>query len=509
MSRRPPGAAGRATALAAGLLACAVQAAAGQDGPARGRDCTLVLQATTDSTESVSIEVAPDTYVTHVRNGLRWTCGSARMVADSAVRHEQAGRLEMIGSVDYRDSVRTLLADTVTYFEREDRIVARGEVHLTRRATGSTLEGPRVVFLRATSREARRTVATGRPRMRIRRDTAASDTAPPVRVDGDRIVLMGDEEARVSGDVRIHRTDVDAAADSAVFRLGEETGELHGSPEVMGGTWRLTGDTIRTRFEEGELREVTAVEDGHAQGEDFELFAPRIRARMLRREIDRLWAFGPSRPVAYSAPYRLSADSLAFRFRAGDLDELHAVGRADAVEVGDSVPDEPRADVALGAGDRSWVAADTLKIGFTAGAADSAAARADSLPTGALAADSTAAADGAGRRDDPDPAGEGEGGAGPGRSGDRRIEVIRALGDARAYHLLESEEPDGRPGRHYQRGAEIVVHFEGGEAQRLEGTSAVGIHLDPTDDAPAAGGDAGSPAPPDTASRGRSGGGRQ
>lgn len=545
----PPVRAAAAAVAAAAALAAADAGGVDAQEPRGGdeRSCRLILQPTTDSTESVSVEVEPETYVTHVRGGLRWTCGTSTMVADSAVRYEGDGLLEMIGSVDYADSVRTLRAGRITYHEREDRIVAEEDVRLTRRATGSRLEGPRVEFLRVSGEEVRRTVATGRPRMWLRRDTAAADTAPPVRIDGDRIVLVGEEEARVRGDVVIRRRDVEARSDSAVFRPEEETGVLRGGPEVTGESWRLTGRTIRMRFEDDELREVVTEEDGRAVGDDFELFAPRIRARMADGSVDRIWASGEQRPVAFSPPYRLTADSLEFTFLGGEIDRVRAVRDADAVEVGEERPEDPRASIPLTAGDRSWVAADTIVLAFASPVprADSVTSPgADSLLPGA---DDPGAEDGPGGRAAPSvPAGEGgraggglapadslvdvtgppppaspdtagdarpAGGAGP---GDREIETVRAAGDARAYHLLEPDRPGGRPAKHYQRGSTIVIHFEDGEAVRLEGTQAVGVHLDPTDEGPAArpgpgrdsvpGGGPGA-APPDTADDSLPGGG--
>jgi hypothetical protein len=461
------------------------------------------------------------------------------MVADSAVRRQAEGELEMIGSVDYRDSVRTLVADTVVYFEAEDRIVAEGRVRLTRRASGSTLEGPRVEFVRSPGGEVRRTVATGRPTMTLRREGAA-DTVPPVVVDADRIVMRGEEETRTRGDVRIRRPGMTARADSALFRMEEEVGELYGSPEVTGETWRLTGRTIRTRFEEGDLREVTAMEEAHARGEDFDLFADRIRARTAGEQIERLWASGEGRSVAYAPPHRLSADSLAFRFTAGEIDEMDAVRSAEAVQVGDGIPEEPLAPVALDVGDRSWVAADTLELLFRArGARDSAP------PSGPddSGADTLAAPDTLAPGDGDAPTSEGrapagdtaavsllaptsadtalagvypseplvgeDAGDGPAaddeasRDGGREVETMRALGNARAYHVLEPDAPGERPSRHYQRGHAIVIRFEDGEARRIEGESAIGLHLDPSSQGPSGGaGEAGGAQPADTAGTG-------
>lgn len=497
---------GPATALLLALLAGGTTGALGQQ-QGRDRGCTVVIEPATDSTESISVEVEPDTYVTHVRNGLRWTCGDARMVADSAVRYEEDRRLEMIGAVDYRDSVRTLLADRVVYYQRDDRIEARGNVRLTRRATGSTLEGPEVDFLRVESDRERRTVATDRPLLTLRRDTASTDSSPPVLVEGDSVVLSGEETARARGNVEIRRPDMEARADSAVFRTEEERGRLYGSPKVTGSTWSLTGRTLRTRFEDGDLREVLAEDEGHASGDDFDLFAPRIRARTADRQIDKLWAYGDERPVAYSPPYRLAADSLEFLFGEGEIDEVRAVDDASAVEVGDRIPEDPRSEDPRAADDRSWVTADTIVLAF----ARASAARGgspdgdlqdDSLPEALpggppSASDSTyvtvlTPADSlvdvsAPRPDDVDgeatPDSTREGGEEAAESDDREIRTLRATSRARAYYLLEPDEPGGRPAKHYQIGREIVVHFEEGDAVLLEGKDAVGVHLDPTDEA--------------------------
>ena len=334
----------------------------------------IVLEPATDSTRSVRVQVEPDRYVTHVGNGLYATCGDARMNADSAVSYGGEERVRMIGSVDYRDSVRTLTSDTLTYFQAEDRILAVSDVVLVRRASGSRLTGPRVEFLRVRSARERRTVATGRSRLLVypdsaARDTAARDTADPVQVDADRIEMLGEREVRTWGDVRIQRPRVDARADSAFFRLDAGSGRLMGGPRVVGESFTLTGDTIFTGFEGGELRDVESVSEGRATGEDFDLYAERIRARMAGEELDRLWAHGAGRSVAVSPPYRLAADSLDTAFAAGEMDTLYAVGTARALEIGETPAEDPRSPLELTAGERSWIAGDTLVFSFTRRAA--------------------------------------------------------------------------------------------------------------------------------------------
>lgn len=432
-----------AVAAAASALAAMPGAAQERAGP-QERACTLVLEPATDSTRSTAIQVAEDQYVTHVGNGLRWTCGDSRMYADSAVKYDRERRLRAIGSIDYRDSTRTLTADTLTYHESEDRLVAEGNAVLRQRARGATLSGPRIEFLRAASAVDRRTVATGRPHLTVEPDSAAADTAAPTEMDGDRIVLVGQSEVRSWGDVRIERPDMTATADSAFFRLEEGESRLFGSPRVEGSSFTLTGRTIHTGSDEGELRNVEAHDSARAFGDDFDLYADTITARLSDREIERLWAHGEGRSVALAPPYRLEADSLAFRFREGRLDTLHALNGAEAVEVGDSLPGDPRRPIPLDVGERSWLAADTLVMAF---ASDSVASPSD-----------TGTADG----------------------DDVQLRRVLAVGSARAYRVMSDEEDgaDG-PSLHYQRGSSIVIEFEEGRASRLEGERAIGVHLDP------------------------------
>lgn len=465
--------------LLAVLLTAAVRApAAGQEPMGRDRACTLVLEPATDSTRSTAFQVAEGQYVTHVGNGLRWTCGSAQMYADSAVKYDRERRLKAIGAIDYRDSVRTLTADTLTYYEAEDRLVAEGDAVLRRRDRSSTLAGPRIEFLRAASGVERRTVATGRPHLTVRPAAADGDSAPPTELDADRIVLVGRDEVRSWGEVRIERPDVNASADSAFFFLEEGEGRLFGTPEVRGQSFTLHGETIRTGFEEGELRQVVARDSARASGEGFELYASLIRARLADRAIERLWAHGEGRSVALAPPYRLEADSLAFRFRGGRLDTLRALVGAEAVEVGDSLPGDPYRSLPLEVGDRGWLAADTLVMAFAGDSADAAPDTADG--TGATPAPAAPVDTGA---PPPEAGGAPTDGRGPAPTpgeGHTRLRRVHALGSARAYRVMRPEEgSSGPPSRHYQRGREIVVEFRDGQAVRVRGEWAIGVHLDP------------------------------
>lgn len=446
-----------------------------QEGGAGSRGCTLRLQPT-ESTEARRIETGPETYITHVWGGLVWTCGDARMEADSAVKYDLDARLEMIGSVDYRDSIRTLTSRELEYFQQEDRIVARGDVFLTRLASESTLEAPRVEFFRAMGPGPQRTLASGRAHMVFHTDTVPPRDGPPVVVDADEAEFLGEREVRAWGDVQITRPDLEATADSAVFLREEGTGELFGSPEARSEGFTLAGDRLRTLFDEGEIDRVEAVGDARATGEGFELFAPRIVARIAEEEVEEMWAFGEGRVAALSETYRLGGDSIRFAFVDGAIDSLQSVGGATALQVGDDPPDDPRAEPVLDVeGSRSWVTGDTVTLSFEpaddegpppAGPPDSAATDGDTTSDSAGTTAPDAAADTSTRA---------------------RLRSMRAIGSARAYYVVSSDSAgtSGLAGgaRDYMLGSEIVVHFRDGEVDRVEGTQAIGIHLDPVEGA--------------------------
>jgi hypothetical protein len=300
------------------------------DQQAAGRRCDLTWQPATDATVARIFRQTEEAQVTYVSGGMIWTCGTATMEADSAVKYDLTYRVDLIGNVQYRDTIRTLESEELTYFELADRIVATGDVFLTRLASGSTLEGPKVEFLRAVSGIDEVTLATGRPHMVLRPEN--DPAAEPFEVDADETEFLGEEEARARGNVEIVRPDLTAAADSARFRLGDGSGVLFGDPWIEGEAFRLEGDTIRTTFEDNELRSVRASGTGHATGESFEVVSEEILVGIADEAVDAVWAYGPGRSLAVSAGHKVYGDSLRFVMLEGRIDSVLAIREAAAVQ---------------------------------------------------------------------------------------------------------------------------------------------------------------------------------
>ncbi len=542
-----------ATLAAAALALAAAPAPAQQAGP--DRDCALTLEPT-DSTESVSRQVADDAYVTHVRNGMRWLCGPATMTADSAVQYETRGEVEMIGSVHYRDTIRDLRSRRLTYFQPESRVLAEDSVRLRQLATGSLLRGPRVEFYNAVVEDGpQRTVATRRPRMRI--PSPGDTTGEPFRVVADTAVFVGEEEAEAFGGVVIRRRSLTARAGHSRFGMRDGSGLLTRSPSVRGEGYVLTGDSIRVAFSGGELRTVRARGDGHLESEDVEVRARNVVVRVRDETADELWAFGEGGGRAYSARQEIRGDSLHFDLEGGRLREIAASGRAVAMEIlpGESPAEEPGLyssptdsaeppsaglpggeeagaardttaavtppapgrdtvagdSAAAGGGeqggptrpasapapglDRNWILGDTVRATFAAAVPDSAAGPADSLP-----ARDTAATD---------------------------LERLVAIGDARSFYRIRRDSgetgaaprpspeaapdtvappaEDRRMARNYVIGDRITIRFRAGEPLSVRGTRAIGLFLEPVEEA--GGAPADSPAAPDTTAQDTAGAG--
>lgn len=505
----------RSASFPAGFLV-AVMLAAGCPGGVRAQEgggaetsCTLRWESLSDSTGSRSIQTGPDRYRHHVWNGMRWFCGDAIMTADSAVQFP-GQRVEMVGAVHYRDSIRTLDSQRLTYFQRSDLVEARDSVRLVRRATGSTLHAPSVDLYRAGSGEIRQTVATGGTRMVVypAADSPAVEREP-FRVTSDTAIILEEDVTLARGNVVVTREEVRGTGAFGRFDTGEGRGVLTGEPVLTGEDFRLTGDTTRIATEEGELREVRADGSGHLVSGGMDVRAPRIRVAIRQEQVETLWAYGGG-AWSRSTSRLMLGDSLHFAFADGGPDSTTAVGEAAAVEL---APGDTLSLEQLLAG----------RSGAPAAGPDSAAAAAPADTTSAIGADTT---ESAGTHTTAGPAGElfgtgrdwirgdtvrahfargdtarptgAEAPAGDtaARGEDVTLRELRATGTARSYYRVSRDTARERPGRSYLRGSEITIVFREGEPHRVRGTMAIGVYLEPA--APGQGGAPGPLTPADT-----------
>jgi hypothetical protein len=440
------------------------------------------------------VEIDPDRYRHHVWHGMRWTCGDAVMTADSAVQFP-GDRVEMVGSVTYRDTVRTLDSRRLTYHQRTDLIEARDSVRLVRTATGSTLEAPRVDFYRAGTGEIRQTVADGGTRMRVvpPGEEEAGESGRPYLITADRTVILRDDETVAIGDVVITREDFRGTGGYGRFEP-DGTGYLTEDPVLQGEDYRLTGDTVYTTSVEGRMEEVRSVGGAHLESGGLDVLGPEIRIGFTEGTVRDLRAYGGG-ARSRSASRVMLGDSLHIVFGEGRPDSATAVGRAAALELeGDE--ELPVDTAAAGGEDTAAVEGEDPAVPPGEG---------DEPSVGAPAEDTTAAAPGAGEGAPEGPPGSSDptaslftvdrdwirgdtvrarfasAGDTAAEEADPQVTLrsLTALGAARAYYRISRDTTSDRRGRNYLLGREIVVEFREGDPHRVTGIQAIGVYLEP------------------------------
>ena len=472
--------------------------------------CNLRWSPLEADTRSVTNRDVAGAHVTHLSGRYLWTCGTATMEADSAIKRDGPRQVELLGAVVYADSIRTLKSERLLYFQLSDFIIAEENVELVRLTDRSTLIGPRVEFLRAVAGIDAVTTAPGRPTVTFY--PTNTESPEPFTVESELAIFAGEDEARFYGDAVIVRSDLNAQADSAMLTRADGLGVLWGEPWIEAEGIRLEGDSIRFVSQNEELEKIHAVGDGYASGERFEVAAELIDIDLANREVEQVQAHGEGVSWALSGNHELRGDSIHFVMYGSQIDTAYAVGGAVAVQRDSSwiVPpaQEPAmADSTASASDST--VADSTATDSTASAqqapdapapTDSAGVSADT--TAGTAADATADTAEAEAEDDGPAEIElaTDGSANWGR-GDTLIAVfersaapvadstpasdpfMRQLvlgGNASAlYRMVRDSTTSARPSLNYLVARRIQVDFEAGEPTAVEGEHAIGAYLEP------------------------------
>ena len=400
-------------------------------GVARGRDTTRV-RSVTSGTGARSMYIGGIVDATCQGQG-------NRLQADSAEHFTDRGLLILYDNVRYTEPRMTMTSDRMFYYTDEERIVAEGNVR-GRSASGTRFAGPQIEFFRAKPgvREESSWIATGRPFVRMSpSETRGSDAPGPesaadsTDLTANRVVSRNDSLVWASGAVVIEREDMRATADSATIDNGIEFAKLMRDPQVVGKGERpfaLDGVVIETWSRERVLQRVVAVDSARAVSDSLTLTADTIDLRMSEQRIERIYSWG-GRANADAPAQRIEADSMEIRMPDQTLDEVRAVGRAQAWS---------RVDTSrVVTGEMDWIAGDTIVARFEA-VKDSAGAETS------------------------------------------RMREVTAVGSARAfYQVPPSGGARGAPNLSYNRGRVIRVLFETGEMSTVTVTDqASGIYLE-------------------------------
>jgi hypothetical protein len=260
--------------------------------------------------------------------------------SDSLEIYGDEGRSFFIGHVDYRDSRLKLKSDQLTYFQRDERILAVQNVDAVL-PSGSSMKGPSLEFFRPIPkiRPKQQGIAIGRPTMSIIDKDAQGKPQPPVNLTGNTIWLNGDSIVASSGDVVIVRPELTATGDSIYLDSGLGLLRIMRNPRMVGTKGRpftLTGETIDLLTRKKKLERILAKNKGVAVSEDLNLRSDTIDLRVSDDLLQRAIVWGKSRAFATSPSQIISADSIDVLMPAQKMREMHAVRGATALGLPDT-----------------------------------------------------------------------------------------------------------------------------------------------------------------------------
>ncbi len=305
------------------------------------------------------IEISPGVIHQFAGGGVWASCRghATRVRADSVAWYSERNQVDFIGAVRFRDSAVTLDSRVATYFLRDERLEASGDVRLTNLSTHSQLTGPTLTYWRAAPgvRDTTELLAGNRPTVQYR---AAGDTAgEPYLIVGQQVRLRGNDRAWAGGNVTIDRSDFSSQSDSAELNPGAGNGAFIGHGQIRGrgvGAYTLTGRVIAFRLADRKLTWVQARGLADATSKEWRLSADTVTFAIAHEQIQDGTAWGDSvRPYARSDRYTMRADSLALDAPDQKLKELRGYGAALATAARDSTDGQP-----------DWVAGDSLVAQF-------------------------------------------------------------------------------------------------------------------------------------------------
>ena len=423
--------------------------------PPPSRPCVLDMTESPPETRLLYSRMSETVSNTFVGGGFVGRCQGEnnRLRADSAEQFQAAGIVNLYGNVVYEEPNKVqITAMHATYFTREGRLYADGNVVATQVATGSTFAGPSIEYFRATpERPASRLVAPSRSTARLIEKDSTGRLQPPTTVIANRFEDTGDSLLMAWGDVRIDREQLNAQSDSASFdKITEKSRLVRGARIVNRDTaqqFTLVGDTIDMYSTARKLDRVVARHKSTATSNDLVLNAEIIDVRLKAQQLEEAFAFGSGRAKATTPQQDVIADSLRIRLVDKQVREVRAVGSAVAVGTPDTLK--------IRTTEKDLLRGDSIFAFF-----DSIAVR---LPVAAPAAGATAPRD----------------------TGNRvNITEIRALGNASSlFHMATSKGPTAPPAINYVRGLRIFVNFDTGTVRDVRVDSAAsGVYLEPASD---------------------------
>lgn len=457
-SAKPAGAAADSAARAAAVdssgkarmadsVAAAGDSAAKKSPPKKAVPATkqCVLDFTDSPPETrLRYQRLPDsTSLTFIGGGFVGHCqGEKNLIkADSAEQYQASGIVNLFGNVSYEEPGKMRIqSERATYFTREERLFADGNVVATQLSSGSTFRGSSIEYLRAIagSRPVSKVIAPNRPTVQLIEKDSTGQPGPPISITANTMVDEGDTMLFAWGEVQINRTTLQGESDSASFDKTTERARLIRTARIINRDqaepFRLFGDTIDLYSKEQKLERVVALHNANASNADVVMQAEQIDLRFTLQKLERAFAFGKGRAKATTSSQTLVADSIDVRMPEQRVREVRAVGLAEATGAPDTLK--------IKSEDRDVLRGDTVIAWF-----DSTSTPSDT-------------------------------------TGRARIEAIRASGNASSLFQIASKQGPAAPAAlNYVRGKTIRLAFDSGQVRDVTVDSAAsGLYLEPVAD---------------------------
>ncbi len=424
-------------------VADSVAAAAPVAKPARKpapatKQCVLDFSDSPPETRITYSRIDSTNATTYIGGGLVGHCQGEknRISADSAEQFQLAGVLNLFGNVVFEEPGKMRIqAAHATYFTREERLVADGQVVALQMPSGSTFMGPSIEYFRPTvARPESKLIAPNNPSATLIEKDSTGKPGTPVRINAAMMVDLGDSLLFAIGNVVITRDGLVGRSDSATFDKGSELARLIRNANVVNQDttqrFTLTADTIDLFSKERQLQRVLALHDATAVNSDVTIQAETIDLRLEAQQLTQAFAFGTGRAKARTPQQEVVADSLDIIMPAQRVSEMRAVGRAVATGVPDTLK--------IQSDDRDLLRGDTVIASF-----DSAKFAGDTAQP--------------------------------------RIRQIRALGNASSlFQIASTQGPTFPPSLNYARGKTILVQFDSGVVRDVTiDSTASGMFLEP------------------------------
>lgn len=294
------------------------------------------------STRVTGTKLPSGQYNSFIGGGVVARCPSQRLVlrSDSLESYGDEGRLYFVGHVDYVEPRLTLKSSYLTYFQREERLLATQNVVATL-PSGSTLIGPQVEFFRAVPgvRPQQSATAIGRPTINLVERDSAGRPQPPVKITANTVYLVSDSIVSAVGQVVVVRPELTAVGDSLYADGGIGLLRMMRQPRITGTKGRpftLVGETIDLHTRERKLERVLAKHDAQAHSDDLDLKSDTIDLRVSNDLLQQAIVWGASRAHATSPSQSIVADSINVIMPAQHVRELHALRGAIAEAMSDT-----------------------------------------------------------------------------------------------------------------------------------------------------------------------------